>query len=79
MVTSSPAAGMRVAPYFGIYSIVVKTLPQLIEDMEAFALIKMRQLGLKPVSYTHLDVYKRQTSRTALMKHTKQLLIFPKN
>ena len=48
MVTSSPAAGMRVAPYFGIYSIVVKTLPQLIEDMEAFALIKMRQLGLKP-------------------------------
>jgi ABC-type iron transport system FetAB ATPase subunit len=39
---------MRVAPYFGIYSIVVKTLPQLIEDMEAFALIKMRQLGLKP-------------------------------
>lgn len=46
MITSSPAAGMKVAPYFGIFSIVVKKLPQLIEDMEAFSLIKMRQLGL---------------------------------
>lgn len=46
MITSSPVAGMKVAPYFGIFSIVVKKLPQLIEDMEAFSLIKMRQLGL---------------------------------
>lgn len=46
MITSSVDAGMKVAPYFGIFSIVVKKLPQLIEDMEAFSLIKMRQLGL---------------------------------
>lgn len=48
MISSSPAAGMKVAPYFGIFSIVVKKLPQLIEDMEAFSLIKMRQIGLQP-------------------------------
>lgn len=47
MITSSVDAGMKVAPYFGVFSIVVKKLPQLIEDMEAFSLIKMRQLGLK--------------------------------
>ncbi len=47
MITSSENAGMKVAPYFGIFSIVVKKLPQLIEDMEAFSLIKMRQLGLE--------------------------------
>lgn len=46
MITSSVDSGMKVAPYFGIFSIVVKKLPQLIEDMEAFSLIKMRQLGL---------------------------------
>lgn len=48
MITPSEDAGMKVAPYFGVVSLVVKKLPQLIEDMEAFALIKVRQLGLKP-------------------------------
>ncbi len=48
MVTNSENAGMKVAPYFGVFPIVVKHLPQLIEDMEAFSLIKMRQLGLQP-------------------------------
>lgn len=48
MITSSKKAAMRIAPYFGIVSLAVSKLPQLIEDMEAFALIKARQFGLNP-------------------------------
>lgn len=48
MVTASKKAAMRVAPYFGIIPVVVRKLPQLIEDMEAFSLIKARQLNLTP-------------------------------
>jgi pyruvate kinase len=32
--------------YWGINTIVIKQLPQLIEDMEALALIKSHDLGL---------------------------------
>ena len=48
MVTFKRESALRVAPYFSIYPIVVKTLPQLIEEMEAFSLIKAREFGLKP-------------------------------
>lgn len=47
MITNSKEAGMRVAPYFGIIAIVVRKLPQLIEDMEAFSIIKSRQFNLR--------------------------------
>ncbi len=33
---------------WGIYSYLAPRLPQLIEEMEAFAILKARQLGLKP-------------------------------
>ncbi len=48
MVTFKRESALRVAPYFSIYPIVVPTLPQLMEEMEAFSLIKAREFGLKP-------------------------------
>jgi len=33
---------------WGVYGFYAKALPQFIEDMEAFAILKARQLGLKP-------------------------------
>ena len=48
MVTFKRESALRVAPYFSIYPIVVNTLPQLMEEMEAFSLIKARQFGFKP-------------------------------
>ncbi len=48
MITDNVRAAMRVAPYFGVMPLVVSKLPQLIEDMEAFSLIKARQLNLTP-------------------------------
>ena len=33
---------------WGVYAFYAKTLPQFIEDMEAFAILKARQIGLKP-------------------------------
>ncbi len=48
MVTFKRESALRVAPYFSIYPVVVNTLPQLMEEMEAFSLIKAREFGLKP-------------------------------
>lgn len=48
MVTFKRESALRIAPYFSIYPIVVPTLPQLMEEMEAFSLIKAREFGLKP-------------------------------
>lgn len=33
---------------WGVYAFYAKTLPQFIEDMEVFAILKARQIGLKP-------------------------------
>jgi pyruvate kinase len=33
---------------WGVYGFYAKTLPQFIEDMEVFAILKARQIGLKP-------------------------------
>lgn len=48
MVTFKRESALRVGPYFSIYPIVIPTLPQLMEEMEAFSLIKAREFGLKP-------------------------------
>lgn len=48
MVTFKRESALRVGAHFSIYPIVVNTLPQLIEEMEAFSLIKAREYGLKP-------------------------------
>lgn len=47
MVTFNRDSALRVGPFFSIYPVVTKTLPQLIEEMEAFALIKAREFGFK--------------------------------
>ncbi len=48
MVTFKRESALRVGPIFSIYPIVVNTLPQLMEEMEAYSLIKAREFGLKP-------------------------------
>ena len=43
------------------------------ESKNAYEARKTRMLGMLPVSYTHLDVYKRQLQRQALKRLQKVL------
>ena len=48
MVTISREAAVSVMLNYATYPFIVKQLPKLMEDMEAFTLIKARDLGVKP-------------------------------
>ena len=46
----------------------VATRGRLVEDIDGAPRGALRQLGREPVSYTHLDVYKRQVSTCPLRR-----------